>query len=131
LGLASPKLFSRPVAEKSRVLIFSSHRGFTAMTFQPTSADIHWASAIVILTGVLTLAERAWRLINKILNDCQRRKDIAAKRKEQLAERLTARLVPIPKAAIGAEKLPSTVQRAARSKSIGKTRLRFFFRRFI
>jgi hypothetical protein len=71
------------------------------MNFQPTPAHIEWLGIFVVLTAALHFAERVWSFINKIINDCQRRKQIEVKRRAQQAARLAAKLVPMPSASIG------------------------------
>jgi hypothetical protein len=71
------------------------------MNYQPTPTQIEWLGIFVVLTAALHFAERAWSFINKVINDCQRRKHVEAKRKSQQAARLADKIVPMPPAAIG------------------------------
>jgi hypothetical protein len=48
--------------------------GFQITPGELAPGQIQWLSAIIILGGFLQLAERVWKLINTILNDCQRRR---------------------------------------------------------
>ena len=99
------------------------------MNFQPTPAHIEWLGIFVVLTAALHFAERVWSFINKIINDCQRRKQIEVKRraqqearlaaKRQAAKRLAAKIVPMPPAAIGSGDSPAN--NSASQKSDGET----------
>ena len=70
------------------------------MQFQPTPAQLEWLGGVfVVLTAAtagLHFAEKVWSFINKIINDCQRRKRIQAKRKAQLAARREKKVAKFP-----------------------------------
>lgn len=84
------------------------------MRFQPTPGQIEWLGILLILgtflqflTGLLRFAEKAWKFVNKVINDCQRRKELKAKRQTRQIARAMAKQVPMPKPAIGAERFPT------------------------
>src|SRR5260370_12203220 len=80
------------------------------MRLQAIPAEIEWLGVAFVLTTFLQVAERAWRLINRIIDDCLRRRRIIARRKAQQVARLAAKQAHMPPAAIGAEQFPANAR---------------------